>query len=736
MPQFSEKDAVPPGNRQELPKAKDLIIHPFCRSKKKPADFPKRVVIKRNHKAAAEPTRAAKMVEKSASVLDLLCRSQRKLDADNVGHNPPRSVDAPNTSNTLEPKLPIASPQCYVFKIQRDIAAGRLDLKGNPWVFPASPFQEAFAINKERQLNGERQLDSCEALNLILRPSLFVWWPERLWPGLRIHCPRCGQLASWKQWHCPRILHSINSQCMYITMRYQCSACLGDPKPGSCKADAPARKQKKIFKADDADFMATLPSNVTCLWDLVDKGYKICDSSVVDFTRALATRASYSAIASAINEVKTNAWMKNVVLRYLELCEALQIIPTNVPKELPMEYKFQDQWIRSLYLKDFESRCDEVVQELTGEIGDHVLILDWTVDAARQCGNNFLFNAMAGNGKILLTELTNSAGPAEVEPWIWTLKQRGVNPTVVYVDDECCGAWKAFLEKVWPKASTKLDGMHAIRRLAQTTSSTRHPLHGRFCASLSNAIYSYDAGEAERLQKAWTRDGYKGKVIESHLKKYVPRVICDATRISAAIENTIQAFENHVCNAEAGALLTAATRKEWTNLKKHVEGGCLCDPPGVSLHVYLDREPLNIGGQIFQTFRTLRGTSSLEGFHSHQKLWLGPRAYHADESGKALLTDGALRWNRHREHDAAGHGQSSGHAQRSESVYGGGLLQAANDIHLRLTGTVLYFHGSCNPKARSLEQERPTPSLPPSCPRWPSGVLNQRFLIIYDSSAL
>ena len=67
---------------------------------------------------------------------------------------------------------------------------------------------------------------------------------------------------------------------------------------------------------------------------------------------------------------------------------------------------------------DFDSRSHDIVQELTSEAGDHVFILDWTVDAARQCGSNFLLNAMSESGKILLTELANMAGLAEVEPWI------------------------------------------------------------------------------------------------------------------------------------------------------------------------------------------------------------------------------------------------------------------------------------------------------------------------------
>ena len=58
-----------------------------------------------------------------------------------------------------------------------------------------------------------------------------------------------------------------------------------------------------------------------------------------------------------------------------------------------------------------------------------------------------------------------------------------------------------------------------------------------------------------------------------------------------------------------------------------------------------------IGGEYFRTVRTSRGASALEGFHNHQKQWLGCLARHAADAGAALLADGAVRWNRKRRRD-------------------------------------------------------------------------------------
>ena len=62
-------------------------------------------------------------------------------------------------------------------------------------------------------------------------------------------------------------------------------------------------------------------------------------------------------------------------------------------------------------------------------------------------------------------------------------------------------------------------------------------------------------------------------------------------------------------------------------------------------------EEVNIGGEKFKRIRTLRGASALEGFHNHQKQWLGCLARHAADAGSALLADGAVRWNRKRRRD-------------------------------------------------------------------------------------
>ena len=295
----------------------------------------------------------------------------------------------------------------------------------------------------------------------------------------------------------------------------------------------------------------------------------------------------------------------------------------------------------------------------------------------------FLFNVMSGRRKVLSSTITETSSPWEVEPLMWDLKKRGVDPKVAYVDDECCGAWPTLLQQVWPAVLVRLDGFHAITRLTQTTASTQHPWHGLFCSMLSEAIYTYHSGEISRLNEARVRDGLKTAWPRGLKSKHIPRVICNAPLIFECVDKVVQFFKDHV-HEEKGALLTQATCKAWSNLQKHVKSGCLCDPPGIEMNIIDETKNVKIGGEIFPRIRTMRGSSALEGLHCHQHQWLGQFSHHAERAGLAILADGTLRWNRKR------HNEDSFDEAATPLVFRGGLLQDVNGLHEQLVGKKLY----------------------------------------------
>ena len=150
--------------------------------------------------------------------------------------------------------------------------------------------------------------------------------------------------------------------------------------------------------------------------------------------------------------------------------------------------------------------------------------------------------------------------------------------------------------------------------------------------------------ELNRLIDARVRDGLGTFLPKSVRNKFVPRAIINAAEIAAKVDAIMcnYAIRTH---QDYGPLLTETTQKEWKSLRQHILRGCLCDPPGVQLHEYRGAGVL-IGGKRSRTVTTLRGASALEGFHSHQKQWLGILAQHTEEGVKLIVSDLRERWGR------------------------------------------------------------------------------------------
>jgi hypothetical protein len=409
-----------------------------------------------------------------------------------------------------------------------------------------------------------------------------------------------------------------------------------------------------------------MPEHVKAAWHLARVGERtLCDSTLLCTIRALATRTSWASAAAVFNELRATRHAQRVRL-YVAICSMLQLQPAPAPDNL---FRVTARWVSDLYEHDYEARAPDIAMELLAEVPGHILAVDWTRDAAARCSGRWMFNAMDSHGKILASILTATTSPNEVAPVLREMHSRGVQPKAVYVDDECCGAWKDVVGEVWPGAAVVLDAFHAIRRLTQTTTSPRHPWHKHFCRLLSDAIFECNADLSARFRRACSRGKVPPKLAKKLKKEYVDRRVRGKKEMEMAIDGAIADYTGRQ-HLQAGPLLTAKTFAAWDALKRHVHAGCLGDPQGVDLNIFSDQS-VTIGGEIFRKPKVARGSSALEGFHTHQKSWLGAQV-HSRKRGLALVADGTARFNRKRRNN------QSQPPNETPPVFAAGLLVATN----------------------------------------------------------
>ena len=145
------------------------------------------------------------------SVLQLLC---------NARHPGQHGVE--NACSNVAPKRPVGGISEYVKEVKQRICSGRQPGLNRVMVAP-DPFAAAVEINAQRQRDGETLLSSEEILNLVLRPDIVAWAPNKC-SGEQIRCPACRRPATASEWTQPRTLHSAQHYKLYMTMR--CTGCI------------------------------------------------------------------------------------------------------------------------------------------------------------------------------------------------------------------------------------------------------------------------------------------------------------------------------------------------------------------------------------------------------------------------------------------------------------------------------------------------------------------------------
>jgi hypothetical protein len=104
--------------------------------------------------------------------------------------------DAPSMRPPTGSRAIVDGTIAYIEAIKKSIDANEINLVGNPIVKPTCPFVAAANLNDVRQRSGESLLTERNLAALTLRPEVFAWVPENIFPGVHMKCPAC-QVRRW-----------------------------------------------------------------------------------------------------------------------------------------------------------------------------------------------------------------------------------------------------------------------------------------------------------------------------------------------------------------------------------------------------------------------------------------------------------------------------------------------------------------------------------------------------------
>ena len=272
-------------------------------------------------------------------------------------------------------------------------------------------------------------------------------------------------------------------------------------------------------------------------------------------------------------------------------------------------------------------------------------------------------------------------------------------PELMYVDRGCCRVHGvSHLEQLfseWADSGmmVRLDIFHWIHRFDAAVRTDHHPKYALFKSALSAAVFSYNKDDMALLIQA-IRAGHHSKyeslsddqIIEMHvskndLKHYVRRITVGALETFARVQNAINILKGPAGMDENQVHLfkdAAAIDHVWENQQKHLE--CLQDPPGRDM--YTITKYITRNGVRLPHYSTVRGSNSLEGFHSFLPSMI-PGPHCAAVPFQVYLLSGIARWNSDRE-SASVKGQKG----RKHMVYVSPLIDRLNQRCQDLFGEV------------------------------------------------
>ncbi|KAK7105237.1 hypothetical protein V1264_016643 [Littorina saxatilis] len=231
-----------------------------------------------------------------------------------------------------------------------------------------------------------------------------------------------------------------------------------------------------------------------------------------------------------------------------------------------------------------------------------------------------------------------------------------------------------------------------MRRLASGCTTDAHPLYSLFMRRLSHCIFQWDEADPTALKTAkrveLVRHGFVNPSDQDVISRIGRRELAlhchRATRSTDDIQVLIQQLldalggEQGVDTMGVPLFNTSRMMEEWLKAKRHIP--CLQDPPGIEL--YTVTGTMQKGGQLLNTYRCARSSTSLESFHLHLNCFI-PGSTASDLHFQAYMVEGLARWNQDR-------AQAATSVSSNLGTYSRRLRHVANQLSVELLDEPLY----------------------------------------------
>lgn len=238
----------------------------------------------------------------------------------------------------------------------------------------------------------------------------------------------------------------------------------------------------------------------------------------------------------------------------------------------------------------------------------------------------------------------------------------------------------------------RLDIFHWINRFDAAVRTDHHSKYALFKSALSAAVFAYNSDDMAaviRAIRAGSPNKYAalsdGQIIATQVKRNdlhnVRRVTVGAQETFKRVQHTIDTLKGQAGLDENGVPLfkdSISIDQVWAAQQKHLE--CFQDIPGKNMYTVTKHVTRN--GVSLPFYITMRGSNSLEGFHSFLPSMIpGPRC--AAVPFQVYLLSGIARWNSDRESAAV-----KGKKGRKYHVYASPLIHRLNERCKKLFGEV------------------------------------------------